>query len=311
MGMNTQPLAEALRDVLALLDVKTEGDCLARLASGQRIALACADFLKEHGAQLTALLSEHGGGGEAVAWTLRFRCGDNYENVGDVNAATTFASRREADEYADLCATNYAYQPKPGKRPIVVPLYTTPQPVEARAVGDDVIEEAKFWRAFCDDADAGTFPVVMLDDAKHLGAGVLELHYRDKISAAPGEGSAPRQQVVPSDGSGEGVLPAGDIPAQARAWLRVCELLDELDPLWSAGQAVDEVCAITAIRRLTTTGQVPDGWQVTVHDDPPYPNPVVIVKDADGREADVIHGDNELLYEFLRAICATTPEKQS
>ena len=47
-----------------------------------------------------------------------------------------------------------------------------------------IVQAAAFWNAFCDDADAGSFPLALLDDAKHMGAGVLEMHYRDKLAAA-------------------------------------------------------------------------------------------------------------------------------
>lgn len=36
--------------------------------------------------------------------------------------------------------------------------------------------DAERWREFCRQADVGLFPSALLDDAKYMGAGVLELH---------------------------------------------------------------------------------------------------------------------------------------
>lgn len=43
---------QALADVMALLDVKTDGDYLARLANGQSIATQCCQFLRAEGRNL-------------------------------------------------------------------------------------------------------------------------------------------------------------------------------------------------------------------------------------------------------------------
>lgn len=65
---------------------------------------------------------------EPAAWSLRFRHGDKYERVGPVNHMTTFGSKEEADIYANGVARGLDGNPEPERRPVVVPLYTAPQP---------------------------------------------------------------------------------------------------------------------------------------------------------------------------------------
>ena len=49
--------SDALRVVVGKVSTVTDGDFLARLASGQQIACDCADFIREHGAALAQALA--------------------------------------------------------------------------------------------------------------------------------------------------------------------------------------------------------------------------------------------------------------
>lgn len=52
--MTDLPAREGLATVLALVGTKTDGDYLSRLANGERIAIQCAEWVRDHGAALLA-----------------------------------------------------------------------------------------------------------------------------------------------------------------------------------------------------------------------------------------------------------------
>jgi hypothetical protein len=71
--------------------------------------------------------------GEPVAWGLRFWGITRPDELGPFNTATTFSSKKRADQYADACAKPDACDHNP-KRLVVVPLYTHPSPTQAEPV---------------------------------------------------------------------------------------------------------------------------------------------------------------------------------
>lgn len=69
---------------------------------------------------------------EAVAWSLIF-------HGNCVNAMTTFDTEKLANDYADKCSIPDQFCPNP-KRPVVVPLYTTPPPSQVQALIGEIDE---------------------------------------------------------------------------------------------------------------------------------------------------------------------------
>lgn len=89
--MNTQPIAEALRDVLAHYE--------HRPVPGHR----AGQFLARHGRNLLAALSEHGGGGEAVGHvtTVDGKVNVNWYHGPLPDGAELFAARPPASQSAE------------------------------------------------------------------------------------------------------------------------------------------------------------------------------------------------------------------
>jgi hypothetical protein len=47
---------------------------------------------------------------------------------------------------------------------------------------------------------------------------------------------------------------------------------------------------------------LPDGWQVYMENDPPFPNAVGVIVTPDGREHVSVRGDDAVVWEFIAAL---------
>jgi hypothetical protein len=291
---NTQPIAEALRDVLAHYE--------HRPVPGHR----AGQFLARHGRNLLAALSEHGGGGEAddpykaalrLPWVigetyttvdipgLRIPCSYRLEWIDRSESSLAIAVWRDLEKDTLHLQNLRDFQPPEAA--------TTPS-VACEACGRAVLDRHEPCAGFLTPCGRR---LARLEDCGKVDC-------VEALAAAPGEGSG---ECATCNGVGIIGGPSYREPDEGGVPCPDCSTPPPASQ--SAPTNPTEIGSKSVVAPSDGGGELPEGWQVTMEDDPPFPHPIALVKSADGREAFATHGDG-LLYEFLQSLAAPTPEQR-